>query len=108
MRAGKLKHKFVLQEKNILEDGMGGRVETWLNKLTFYGSFEAVSPSEQFNYSQLNITINYIVKTRYNKKLLDFTDARLKKGDRILRIETIEDEDNNRSLLLYVSEDIVK
>jgi len=108
MRAGNLKHRFVLQKKNILDDGLGGRVEAWIDELTFNGSFEAVNPSEQYNYSQLNIQIDYSIQTRYNPKLVSATDLRLKKGDRILRIRSVLNEDNRRDIILYVSEDIVQ
>lgn len=108
MRAGSLKHKFILQQKTSIDDGLGGRQEVWVDEFVFNGSFESVSPSEQYNYSQLNIQINYVIITRYDNRLLEANDKRIKKDNRVLRIEYVQNTDDKRMLTLYVSEDIIK
>ena len=53
MRAGRLRHRLVLQSKSEARDAYGGAIITWSTQDTVWGAIEPLSGNEYFAQDQI-------------------------------------------------------
>ena len=109
MRAGRLRHRLVLQSKTYTANAYGERVVSWTTEATVWGAIEPLSARELFSQSQIQPEARVRIVLRHYTGL-DHT-WRIKHGSTYYDIiEVINHDERNSMLTLLcrqgVSEDI--
>lgn len=103
--AGTYREVFVLEKPVRTRNAAGGSVETWQAVATIFGSYEAISYSEQARRGQIGGGISATVYTRYREGVAG--DMRLRwlaRGDRLLYVSAVVEQGNREDLELTVEE----
>jgi len=106
MRAGKLRHRVILQSPGGERDAYGERQTTWTNEATVWASIEPLVAREQFLAAQSELSTTHRVRIRYSTEISGLTAAwRIKFGVRILVIDGIRNiEEKNKEFELLCTE----
>lgn len=103
--AGTYRDVFVVEAPTRTRNAAGGTVETWSEVARIYGSYEAVSYSEQSRRGQIGGGISATVYTRWRDDITG--EMRLRwpaRGDRLLYVSSIIEQGNREDLELTVEE----
>lgn len=103
--AGTYREVFAVEAPTRSRNAAGGTVETWSEVARIYGSYEAVSYSEQSRRGQIGGGISATVYTRWRDGITG--DMRLRwisRQDRLLYISAIVEQGNREDLELTVEE----
>ena len=65
MRAGRLRHRLVLQSKSEARDAYGGAIITWSTQDTVWGAIEPLSGNEYFAQDQIQSESKVRIVIRY-------------------------------------------
>lgn len=102
--AYKLRHKVVIQERNTSLDEYGQQSTTWDDVKSVWAAIEPMSGEETTQHGAINFVTNYRVIMRYTKNITQKSRLRFK-GDRYLRIQSIENEQMlNHNLVMMCKE----
>jgi SPP1 family predicted phage head-tail adaptor len=103
IRAGRLRHKILLQRKAMTTDDYGGPVETWTDFSTPWASVEPLSGRELANAQAVNAETTTKITMRY---LAGVTAAdRIIFEGRFYNIQSVIDEEmRHRQLVILASE----
>ncbi|MDB4312004.1 phage head closure protein [bacterium] len=66
MRAGRLRHRLILQSKVVGRDSYGGAIITWTTQATVWGAIEPLSGNEYFAQDQIQSESKVRVVIRYH------------------------------------------
>jgi len=103
MRAGKLRHRIVIEVNTPTRDASGGEVDSWATATTVWGSVEALSGKERMEANQVNPTVSHKVTMRYNSTVT--CQHRLNHDSRYFDINAVlNTEDRNKELILLCTE----
>jgi hypothetical protein len=103
--AGTLREVFVVERPVRSRNAAGGTVETWEMVATIFGSYEAISYTEQARRGQIGGGISATVYTRYRSGITG--EMRLRwpaRNDRLLYISSVVEQGNREDLELSVEE----
>lgn len=105
MRAGKLRHRVIIQKATETRDAHGGITRTWADVSTVWASVEPLSGREFLDASQTEADISHRVRIRHYDDLTP--SHRIVHGGRHLNIETIMNRDERDiELELMCKEDV--
>ena len=108
MRAGRLRHRLVLQSKTETRDSYGAAIIAWTTETTVWGAIEPLSARELFAQGQIQDEARVRIVMRYISGL-DHTWRVVNDGRYYDIVEVINSDDRNAMLTLLcrqgVSED---
>lgn len=61
-----LRHKVILQQKNMIADGAGGFTASWQDIATLWAEIKQLKASEKYTGGQVTPTATHIFRLRYN------------------------------------------
>jgi len=103
MRSGQLRHKIILQSKNVTRDAYGAETVTWGTEKEAWGSIEPLTSREYFQAQQMQSDVTHKIRMRYLVGLRP--DWRIKFGTRIFDIKSvINPEERNIEWTLLAKE----
>lgn len=103
MRAGKLRHKILIETKSNSIDSYGAVTETWSTYATVWGSIEPLNGREYFEAGKVSSEVTAVIKTRYVSGVLPLMRAKF--GTRIYSIvSVININELNKELQLMCKE----
>lgn len=97
MRAGRLRHRLVLQSRQDTRDAYGASIPGWLTETTVWGSIEPLSGREWLAQQQIQSEVAVRIVIRYNGSI--DTSWRVKNDGLYYDIENVINE-NNRDRML--------
>ena len=100
------RHKFTAQAKSSkTADGIGGFTTSWSDSFSFYGRLDTLTLDQTLIASQGKKEITHTITTFYDSRLS--VKNRIKHGDRIFTVETIENlKERNLKQKLLVKEEV--
>lgn len=105
MRAGRLRHRIIIQRNIPTQSVQGEWAESWSTFITVWGSIEPLRGKEFLEAAQSNSQVQGKVVIRYREGILP--SMRIKYGSRILRILSIVHlQERRRELDLMYKEDL--
>lgn len=90
MRAGKLRHKLILQSRTDVSDGRGGRTTTWSDVEPVWASVEPLDGKEVFFAGATRQNITHRIRCRHRGSIL--ARARFLFGARVLEIVDVRNK----------------
>jgi SPP1 family predicted phage head-tail adaptor len=103
--AGTYREVFAVEAPTRTRNAAGGTVETWSEVCRVYGSYEAISYSEQARRGQIGGGLSATVYTRYRNDITGEMRLRwVSRNDRILYISAVVEQGNREDLELTVEE----
>jgi SPP1 family predicted phage head-tail adaptor len=87
MRIGELRHRVVLQKKEITEDELKQQSEVWTEITTIWAAIEPLSGREYFAAKQVNAEISARITIRYRKGITP--DMRMVFDGRVFEVISI-------------------
>jgi len=103
MRAGKLRHRVIIEQVTSTDDGYGGRSDAWATFATVWASVKPLRGHEYFQAQQMQAKVTHKVKIRYLQGVTH--KMRVKYGSRILNIvSVINPDEKSRELVLMCEE----
>ncbi len=105
IRAGKLRHRLIIQEQETAKGTRGQRTSGWIPVGDpIWGKVESLAGGEREQARQIYPSATLSVQIRFRAGMT--TENRIKFGDRILNIGYIENEDQrNEELVMLCGED---
>ncbi|MDV2503085.1 MAG: phage head closure protein [bacterium] len=109
MRAGKLRHKVVIEKLAESADGAGGVISTWSTHATRRASIEPLSGREFFAAQQIASEVSIRVRLRYvsgvtPKMRVSYTDP--DDGVRLLEILNVLDQNEIRRETILMCKEV--
>ena len=105
MRAGRLRHRLMIQQGTESRTATGDVSVAWSTYLTVWGSLTPLRGHERTEAQQMSAKIEYRATIRYPAGYTVTPKMRLKLGDRYFLIEAVLDVcEMHRELHLYCSE----
>ena len=108
MRAGRLRHRVIIQSPTGSRDSLGERETTWTNVLTNEpAAIEPISQKQRIAASQEYGSVTHLITMRYQSALASMDNAwRITWGDRIFVFisNPINVDEKNRSLQVLCEE----
>ena len=99
MRAGRLRHRLVLQSKTETRDAHGAAIIGWTTEATVYGAIEPLSGKEYFSQQEVQSESKVRIVIRYNSSI--DTTWRVSHGGLFYDIEDVLNHDTrNRQITL--------
>ena len=103
MRAGKLRHRVIVQTSTETQDTAGEPIKAWASPFTTWADVQPLSGRELLRAQEVNAESTIRVNMRYNTYVSQ--SARLLVGTRILDINTVVDNrEINRQFEILCSE----
>jgi len=103
--AGQYREVFAVEAPTRTRNAAGGSIETWSEVCKIYGSYEAISYSEQARRGQIGGGISATVYTRYRDDITGEMRLRwISRESRLLYISAIVEQGNREDLELTVEE----
>ena len=103
--AGTYRDVFAVEAPTRSRNAAGGTVETWSEVCRIYGSYEAISYSEQARRGQIGGGLSATVYTRYRDGITGEMRLRwISRNDRVLYISSVVEQGNREDLELSVEE----
>jgi len=103
--AGAYREVFAVEAPTRTRNAAGGTVEAWSEVCRVYGSYEAISYSEQARRGQIGGGLSATVYTRYREDITGEMRLRwISRSDRLLYISAIVEQGNREDLELSVEE----
>lgn len=94
MRAGKMRHRIILQSPGGAIDEFGERTTTWTDVATVWASIEPLTVREQFLAEQAQSSTTHKVRFRYDSSLSTINASwRAKFGTRVFVIDGVMNKD---------------
>lgn len=108
MRAGRLRHRVVIQERTLSRDGFGDAVESWASVATVPAEVRMPSGAERFvgQADQERATVTHRVRVRWRGDVRPGSH-RLLYDDRVLDVEMAEDPDGRGRELVCICREVV-
>lgn len=108
MKAGKLRHRIIIERPVEVEDEGGGRVRSWLAAEsyvgTFWGSIDGRTGRERYHAQQIESVYSHLITMRYRPGIEP--EMRARHGAHVYNIRAALDPDGTRrELLLFVEEE---
>lgn len=103
MHIGSLRHRIIIQEKNLTEDLEGVTAETWGDVATVWASVEDLQGREFFQAAVVSETKTRI-KIRYRNGIT--SAMRVLLGERIFDIKSVIDPDGRKRELLLMCREV--
>lgn len=106
MRAGRLRHKVVIESPSGSRDAVGERTTVYTHVATDYASITPLNAQERLAGAQAHMIVTHEVIVRYHSGLASIDNGwRITHGARYLFVESVYNvEERNRSLRLLCSE----
>ena len=105
MRAGKLRHKIIIQHTQAIENDFGEDVDTWVEFKSARSQIVPLAGKEYFAASQIKSKVTHKITCRYVVGVT--TKMRILFGVRIFDIESaININEKNRELLIMATENV--
>lgn len=105
MRAGRLRHRIVLQSPTRTRDSTGGFTTTWTNEATVWAAIEPLSGREFFEIKQIQAETSVRVIIRHRDGIT--TDWRISHGGKFYDITgVINESERDRMITLFCSEGV--
>jgi SPP1 family predicted phage head-tail adaptor len=106
MKIGDLRHRVVLQRKEITEDELKQQSEAWVDIATVWSAIEPLSGREYFAAKQVNAEVSAKITIRYRKDVSP--DMRVIYDGRIFEVlSVINPKERRESLVLMCREAMV-
>ena len=103
MKIGGLRHRVVLQKKEITEDELKQQSEVWTDIASVWASVEPVSGREYFAAGQVNSEISVKITIRYRKDVTP--DIRMVFGGKVYELlSVINPKERSKALILMCRE----
>ena len=108
MRAGRLRHRVVIQQPNPTTDTFGQPVKGWSTVATIWAAVEPLNGREYFTAQQMNAETKVRIRIRYGSELSSITAAwRVTYGGKTYDIiEIIQPKEINQEIILMCKEGI--
>ena len=87
MRAGKLRHRVVIQEKVVARDGYGEEDVTWTEVDTVWGSVEPLRGREYLEGRQEQADVSHRIRMRYQGSITP--TMRVSYGSRVFEVLSV-------------------
>jgi SPP1 family predicted phage head-tail adaptor len=103
MRAGKLRHRVILQSRSDTQDETGSAVPAWANVATVYAAVEPLRGRELLTAQSINSEVTGTIRMRYRAGI----DASMRAtygGKTYNIVAVVNPEERNIELLLYTSQ----
>ena len=105
MRAGRLRHRLILQSKSESRDAHGGAIITFTTQATVWGAIEPLTGREYFSQQQVQAEAKVRIVIRYQSSVA--TTWRVKHGGLYYDIKDIQNENTrDRMMILMCSEGV--
>ena len=107
MRAGKLRHRLIIQTKTSTGDGMGGYTESWTDAHEVLGAVWPLQGDQKLQAMQMGGVVTHTIKMRYVEDVNVHT--RIQVGDTTQRFDVtsvVNRDYLNRELTVYANEDV--
>jgi SPP1 family predicted phage head-tail adaptor len=105
LRAGRLRHRIVLQSAGEAADGGGGFTVTWGDVATLWAAIEPLKGSERLRAQQLETPVTHRVTIRHRAGVT--AKMRVKFGSRAFNIRAVIDpQERGRTLELLCEEGV--
>ena len=105
MQAGELNERFSIEQASETRNTLGETVQTWTEAGKRWGSYEAVSYTEQLDRDQIGGTVSAVVRIRYFEGLTGKHRLKwLSRDNRILYISSVIEKGNKVEHELAVEE----
>lgn len=103
MRAGKLRHKLIIQERSTALGSRGQASANWTDVGTVWGSVQTLSGRELELAKRLYVDATHRIEVRFHSAITE--ERRLKFGERYFGIGAVDnDEQRDRTLILLCAE----
>lgn len=97
MKAGKLRHRVILQRLSAGDDGYGGITEIWQEVAVLWAQVEPLRGNERYRAQAITAELSHKVTIRYRKNVVP--QMRLVIGEQILNIQAVIDPEERHVLL---------
>lgn len=104
MKIGDLRHRVVLQEKEITEDELKQQSETWTDIATVWAAIEPLSGREYFAARQANAEITAKITIRYRKDVTP--DMHAVFGSRVFEIQSLVNPKERYEMLVLMCREV--
>ena len=108
MRAGLLRKRIVLQQRDVTVDSYGGQVNTWADVATVYAEIMPLSGRELFSAQAVQSEVSHRITVRYRSELANpktVAGMRAVYSGRVFNISaSINEDERNRQITLMASE----
>ena len=105
MRAGTLRQRVQLQEKQVVRDTFGAEVVTWATLATVWGAVEPLQGREFLDAQQIQAEISTRIRMRYRGDITVSPEKRVVWGAHVYDVlAVIEPETRRRELVLMCKE----
>lgn len=104
MRIGDLRHRIVLQKKEITEDELKQQSETWTDIATVWAAIEPISGRAYFEAKQINAENSTRITIRYRMDVTPHTRAVF--GSRVFEIQSVVNPKERRETLVLMCREV--
>ena len=104
MRAGKLKHKIIVQARSATKDTYGQRVDSWTDIATVWADIRPIGGRERLAAKAYEAVMTHTVAVRYRAEFLPVTTAdshRIVFGARTFQIVAAMDHEEARKMIIF-------
>lgn len=105
MRIGDLRHRAILQKKEIAQDVLMQQSEIWINIATVWSAIEPVSGREYFAAKQINDELSAKITIRYRNYVTP--DMRVVYDTRVFEILSIIDPGERHEALVLICREVM-
>lgn len=106
MKIGKLRHRAILQRKEITQDELKQQTETWVDFAYIWAAIQPLAGREYFSARQENAEVTTRITIRYLKDVKP--DMRVMFNEKVYEIlSVINQDERNISLVLMCKEAVI-